>query len=99
MGLCGSLWRSYRAGELLWDGYDLRVEGIAPHGRQAVHLYDEPADKGAQEALGNPSHTGPPALHALFVFVKAFAERRMGVRYLEPQVIIAQDEASPVARQ
>ena len=30
----------------LWDGYNLRVEGIARHRRQAVHLNEEPAGKG-----------------------------------------------------
>ena len=74
MGPCGSLWRSCRAGEPLRDGYDLRTEEIARHGRQAVHLDDEAAGKGAQEALRNPSHTGGPAPRAFFVFMKAFAE-------------------------
>ena len=74
MGPCGSLWRSCRAGEPLWDGYNLRVEGIARHGRQAVHLDDEPAGKGPQESLRKSSHTGSPAPRIFFVFVKAFAE-------------------------
>ena len=93
-------------GELLWDCCDLRVEGIARHERQAVHLDGEAAGKGAQEALRNLSHTGGPAPHTFFVFMKAFAERRMGVRYLDPQMIVAQDEllhadaeAPPVGRQ
>jgi hypothetical protein len=89
---------------LRWDVYDLRVEGIAWHGWQTLHLDDEAAGKGAQERLRNPSHTGGPAPCAFFVLMKTFAERRVRVRYLDPYVIIVQNEllhadaeASPVA--
>ena len=83
MGPCGSpgeaVERANRSGMA-----DLRTEEIARHGGQAVHLNDEAARKGAQEGLRNSSHTGGPAPCAFFVFMKAFAERRMGVQYLDP---------------
>src|SRR5207248_9802092 len=57
-------------------------------------------------ALRDPSHAGGPAPHPLLVRMKALAERGMGMRYLDTQVIIAQDEslrtdteAASVARQ
>jgi hypothetical protein len=90
---------------MLRDVYNLWVEEIARQWRQAVHFHSEAAGKGVQEALGDPSPAIGPAPHSLLVFMKTFAERGMGGRYLDAQVIIAQHEplnadaeASPVVR-
>ena len=44
--LRGSLWRDYRMGEMLRDGYSLPLEKITRQGRLAVDLYREAAGEG-----------------------------------------------------
>ena len=82
------------------------MQWIAWQRRQTVYLNDKATGESTQKTLRNTAHTGGPAPRPLFVFVKAFAKRRMRVRYLDPQMIIAQNETlyadakgTPVARQ
>ena len=50
MGKFDWLRRQRRPGKLLGNDWDLRVQGIALHGRQAVHLDDKATGESAQEA-------------------------------------------------